>query len=71
MSSIIHTKFENNPQWDSIRIEGRWSTWDVSSCSNGDVEIEFESTAVSWSEHLFLNQDELKEFIQFLQTKLK
>jgi hypothetical protein len=51
-------------------IEQRWSTWNVSSHSNGDVEIECH-TDQNGSEHLILNQDELKQFIAFLQTKVK
>ena len=67
--SIEITTFENNPQWSSMSIEQKWSTWNISSHSDGDVEIECD--VKNWgSEHLFLNQQELKKFIKFLQSKV-
>jgi len=67
--SIEITTFENNPQWNSMTIEQKWSTWNISSHSDGDVEIECDSK-IGGSEHLFLNQQELKKFIKFLQSKV-
>jgi hypothetical protein len=62
--------YESNPEWDNMEIEQKWSTWNVSSFpGNNDVEIE--CTTENGSEYLFLNQDELKQFIAFLQTKVK
>ena len=68
-SNIKHTKFENNSEWDTITIEQKFSEWTVCSHSDGDVEIE--CSTVNGSDHLFLNQIELKEFIEFLQSKVK
>jgi hypothetical protein len=70
MSRIQINNFETNPEWSSLEIKQRWSTWNVSSFSDGDVEIEC-FTDQNGSEYLILNQDELKQFIAFLQTKVK
>lgn len=70
MSRIQIHNFETKPEWNSMVIEQRWSTWNVSSHFDGDVEIECH-TDQNGSEHLILNQDELKQFIAFLQTKVK
>jgi hypothetical protein len=69
MTEIKINTFETNPDWNSLEIKQKWSTWNISSHSDGDVEIE--CTTENGSEHLFLNQDELKQFISFLQTKVK
>jgi len=70
MSRIQIHNFETKPEWSSLEIKQRWSTWHVSSFVDGDVEIEC-FTDQNGSEHLILNQDELKQFIAFLQTKVK
>lgn len=56
-------------EWNSMSISGKWSTWNVTGHSDGDVEIECETS--DGSEYLILNQDELKRVIEFLQSKLK
>lgn len=56
-------------EWNSMSIRCKWSTWNINSYSDGDVEIECETS--DGSEHLILNQDELKRVIEFLQSKLK
>jgi hypothetical protein len=70
MSRIQINTYETNPDWNSLEIKQKWSTWGVSSYTDGDVEIECH-TDQNGSEHLVLNQDELKQFIAFLQTKVK
>jgi hypothetical protein len=67
--AIEITTFETNSEWNSMTIKQKWSTWNISSYSDGDVEIECATD--NSSEHLFLNQEELKKFIKFLQTKIK
>jgi hypothetical protein len=67
-SKIQHAKFEFTPQWNSIQIEQKFSTWSVNSHSDGDVEIECYTQ--EGSNQLFLNQMELQEFIEFLQSKI-
>jgi hypothetical protein len=66
--SIEITTFESTPEWNSMTIKQKWSTWNISSYSDGDVEIECDTD--NGSEHLFLNQQELKKFIKFLQSKV-
>ncbi|MCE5224869.1 MAG: hypothetical protein LLG05_03325 [Porphyromonadaceae bacterium] len=66
MPKIKINTYESNPEWDNMEIE---QNWNISSHANGDVEIE--CTTENGSEYLFLNQDELKQFIAFLQTKVK
>ena len=65
---ITETNFENN-DWNSMSISGKWTNWNITGYSDGDVEIECETS--DGSEHLILNQDELKRVIKFLQSKLK
>jgi hypothetical protein len=67
-SNIKHTKFESNPEWNTITVEQKFSTWTIGSHSDGDIEIECSTN--NGSDHLFLNQTELKEFIEFLQSKI-
>jgi hypothetical protein len=69
MTKIKITTYESNPDWDTLEIEQKFSNWDVSSYLDGDVEIECNTQNESSS--LILNQDELKQFIAFLQTKVK
>ena len=69
MSRIKINEYEFTPEWNSMEIKGKWSTWGISSYSDGDVEIECASG--HGSEQLILKQDELKQFIAFLQTKVK
>jgi len=66
---FVVTKYENNPDWDRIDIKYRWSEWTIDGCLDGDVEIHccHDNEACS----LFLNQDELKQVIEFLQSKVK
>lgn len=68
MSQIKTTRFSSNPEWDSMIIEQKWSTWHIQGHSDGDIEIECFTD--QGSSHLFLNQDELKQFIEFLQEKV-
>ena len=65
---ITETNFDIK-EWSSMSISGKWSTWNITGHSDGDVEIECETS--NGSEHLILNQDELKRVIEFLQSKLK
>ena len=63
------TKYENNPEWDSLEVKGKWTNWGITSYSNGDVKIKCCSDS-NGSEYLILNQDELKQVIEFLQSKV-
>ena len=65
---IKFIKFENTPEWNSLEINQKWSQWNINSCGDGDVEIE--CCADNNNVHLFLNQDELKQVIEFLQSKV-
>ena len=62
------TKYEDHPDWDRIDIKQRWSEWTIDGCLDGDVEIHCSSDNNSCS--LFVNQDELKQLIEFLQSKV-
>lgn len=63
---ILH---EKHPDWERLEIKGKWETWEVSHCHDGDVEISCEGS--DGSACLFLTQEELKQFIAFLQSKVK
>ena len=69
MTKIKITTYEYNPDWNTLEIEQKFSNWAVSSYPDGEVEIECNTQNESSSFHL--NQDELKQFIAFLQTKVK
>jgi hypothetical protein len=62
-------KYENNPEWDSLVVEQKWSTWTMDSHSDGYVELCCSTSEGDTS--LFLSQDELKQVIEFLQSKVK
>jgi len=61
------TKYEGKPEWDRIDIQQELSQWSIKGYSDGNVGIE---CAFLGMETLFLNQDELKQVIEFLQSKL-
>ena len=64
------TKYEDNPDWDRIDIKQKWSEWTIEGHSDGDVEFSCYADDNS-SESLFINQDELKQLIEFLQSKVR
>jgi hypothetical protein len=68
MKQIKITRYDFNPQWDTMLIERKWSKWEVMSYSDGDVEIE--CITDDGSSTLILNQDDLKQLIQFLNEKV-
>lgn len=55
--------------WERLEIKRRWETWEVSRCHDGDIEISCEGS--DGTAMLFLSQEELKEFIAFLQKNVK
>jgi len=67
MSNLIFevTKYKENPQWNRIDIKKKYSEWSIEYCNDEDISIEC-STDNS-SNTLFLNKDELKQVIEFLQ----
>jgi hypothetical protein len=64
------TTYPKNQNLDVLKIKTKWSEWTVDGCSDGTVEINHHSVDDS-SASLFLTQEELKEFIEFLQSKIK
>lgn len=68
MERIKTHTYENNPEWNSLEIN-QSCNWHMSSLPNGEVEIACYTD--NGSEHLYLDQNELKQVIAFLQTKVK
>jgi hypothetical protein len=68
MKQIKITRYDFNPQWDTMEIKQKHSDWSI--CSHGDGDVEIECTTSDGSNHLFLSQDELKQLIQFLNEKV-
>jgi hypothetical protein len=68
MTQIKITRFDSNPQWDNMELKQTYSEWSISSHPDGVVEIECATNRSS--EQLILNQDDLKQLIQFLQEKV-
>lgn len=65
------TIFENNPEWNTIEFNGKWTNMEVSSVDiDGEVAIEIDS---GWDQnvHIFLNQENIKQLINHLQKQLK
>jgi len=61
-------KYEDHPEWNRIDIKQKWEEcWSVEYCKDGDISIE--CITVDGSNTLFLNQDEVKQLIEFLQEK--
>lgn len=69
MESKIQILHEGHEQWEALHIEQKWDTWEISQHSDGDVEIRCEDD--EGSKTLFLTQEELKQVIKFLQSKVK
>jgi hypothetical protein len=69
MESRIKITTYENKDWDYLDIPGRWSNWVISGHSDGDVSIDVNTD--SDSNCLYLNQTELKQVIEFLQSKVK
>jgi hypothetical protein len=67
---FVVTKYENNPDWDRIDIKQKWSEWGIEGHLDGDVEFSC-YTNDGGNNSLFVNQDELKQLIEFLQSKVK
>jgi hypothetical protein len=69
MSKLEITRYEVKPEWDRIEVKNKWANWTIENFSDGNVEIECWTDDVSNS--LLLNQEELKQLIEFLQSKVK
>ena len=64
------TKYKDKPEWDRLEVNNNYDQWTFMSHSDGDVEIECYDSSLG-SKYLFLDQDELKQVIEFLQSKVK
>ena len=70
-SRIEFTRYDYNPGWNSLKISTRHEEWEISTASNETQEIEIScSNNDNVYSVLFLNQTELKQVIEFLQSKL-
>jgi hypothetical protein len=69
MANKLEILHEGHESWETLIIKQKWTSWEFSQCSDGDVEICCDGE--NGSQHLFLNQDELPTLIKFLQTKVK
>ena len=56
--------------YETLHIRRRWSIWEIQQDHDGDVEISCEESGAC-AAHLMLSQDELKQVIEFLQSKVK
>jgi len=70
MPKIELKTYEDLPEWNSMEIKNPWSTWVIDSYPEGAVEIRCYDNVTS-PKVVILNQDELKQVIAFLQTKVK
>ena len=63
-----YIKHEETPQWDRIDIQQELSQWSIKGYPDGNVGIECAFLGI---ETLFLNQKELIQVIEFLQSKIQ
>jgi hypothetical protein len=68
MESGITILYENTDH-SKLEVNLPWAEWYMSSYEDGDVEIEVITDRDS--NHLILNQTELKQVIEFLKSKVK
>jgi len=69
MSKLEITRYEDNPERDRIKVKTYWADWTIEGYLDGEVGIT--CNIGRGDETLFLNQDELKQVIEFLQSKVK
>jgi hypothetical protein len=69
MSKLQIIKNESNPKLDQIKVKNKWATWTIQEHPQDYVSIN--CNIGRGPEHLFLDQDELKQVIEFLQSKVK
>lgn len=62
-------KYDNKPEWNRLEVNNCDDQWTINSCSDGDVSIECFNTS-DGTKCLYLNQNELKQVIEFLQSKI-
>lgn len=62
-------KFNDESGYDRLIIKRKWTTLDMSSVDkDGDIEIELDDSRETIS--LYINQNEIKEIIEFLQKQI-
>lgn len=69
MTHEIKVLHEGHDQWETLQFKFKWETWEITQHSDGDVEISCDDD--EGTKCLFLNQEELKQVITFLQSKVK
>ena len=64
------TVISPDTEWEMMQIRGLWTTFTWNSKDKeGDVELSCESNE-NGTETLYLNQDEIKQLITFLQKQV-
>jgi|688.fasta_scaffold72635_10 hypothetical protein len=59
----------NESGYETLIIQGKWTSLELTSVDkDGDIEIELNNTDENIS--LYLNQNEIKEVIEFLQKQI-
>jgi hypothetical protein len=56
--------------YEILQVKQKWATWEISQDSDGDIEISCDPIIMGCS-RLYLNQEQLKLTIEFLQSKIK
>ena len=64
------TRYESNPEWDNMTVKDRWTELNISSHSDGDIEFNTTQREDNACTSIFFNQTELKQLIEFLQSKV-
>ena len=62
------TKYIDYPDWERLEINNKWSKWTIEDYNDGTIGIECDGD--DQTNTLCLTQDELKQVIEFLQSKI-
>lgn len=69
MANLI--KQNEGTSYESIDLEGKWETLSIESKdTQNDVEIEVRDDSNNCTHHIYLNQEQLKIVISFLQKQV-
>jgi hypothetical protein len=68
----VRFEFEGSGTWETLTFRPRFSEWVFSAAdSDGHVEVMSGDTSTGDTQTMYLNQDELKVLVGFLQKQIK
>lgn len=64
------TRYKSVPEWDHMTVNDKWTELNISSYPAGDIEFITTQREDNACTSIFFNQTELKQLIEFLQSKV-